>query len=227
MIRSKVILGIALMAVGLMGCGRDNSYIINTNQDVQLISSSENAAYAIKIDTSGNGDNSEALQMAAVNDPSARKDKLKFSDDLVAGSFDEKDFTITLNGVEVSLASDFLDKVDKVGKAREEKSKACLESGYDTDYYYDNDDLVIYTIVDGGKQIVFNIEIHSDKYPTSKGAKVGVTTRDDLYEMYGMPTDHGAAMFSYALKEKEYSLNFNFDGDGKLESIDIVDNSVM
>lgn len=218
----------SLLIIGSMaGCGRDNSFIVNSNQDVQLVIKNEATVSAIKMDTSGNGDNSEAIKMSTVSDTSGRKDKLRFSSDLIPGQFEMSDFTVELNGEEVALASDYLNKVDKVGQAREEKSKACLESGYDTDYYYDDDKLVIYTLVSEGKQIVFNIEIHTEKYPTSKGATVGKSTRDDLYEMYGMPTDYGAAMFAYSVDGSDFCMNFNFDEDGVLASIDIVDNSVM
>lgn len=220
-------LGTLLIMGYLVGCGRDNSFIVNSTQDVSLINNTEAASSAIKMDTSGDGDNSEALVMAAVSDTSARKDKLRFSDDLEPGQFDISDFTIKLNGEEVALATDYLGKADKVGQAREEKSKACLEAGYDIDYYYDDDSLVVYTLVSDEKQIVFNIEIRSDKYPTTKGATVGKTTRDDLYEMYGMPNDYGAAMFAYMVEGSEFRMNFNFNDDGVVESIDIVDNSVM
>lgn len=162
-------LGTLLIMGYLVGCGRDNSFIVNSTQDVSLINNTEAASSAIKMDTSGDGDNSEALAMAAVSDTSARKDKLRFSDDLEPGQFDISDFTIKLNGEEVALATDYLGKADKVGQAREEKSKACLEAGYDIDYYYDDDSLVVYTLVSDEKQIVFNIEIRSDKYPTTKG----------------------------------------------------------
>lgn len=220
-------LGTLLIMGYLVGCGRDNSFIVNSTQDVSLINNTEAASSAIKMDTSGDGDNSEALAMAAVSDTSARKDKLRFSDDLEPGQFDISDFTIKLNGEVVALATDYLGKADKVGQAREEKSKACLEAGYDIDYYYDDDSLVVYTLVSDEKQIVFNIEIKSDKYPTTKGATVGKTTRDDLYEMYGMPNDYGAAMFAYMVEGSEFRMNFNFNDDGVVESIDIVDNSVM
>lgn len=220
-------LGTLLIMGYLAGCGRDNSFIVNSTQDVSLINNTEAASSAIKMDTSGDGDNSEALAMAAVSDTSARKDKLRFSDDLEPGQFDISDFTIKLNGEEVALATDYLGKAEKVGQAREEKSKACLEAGYDIDYYYDDDSLVVYTLVSDEKQIVFNIEIRSDKYPTTKGATVGKTTRDDLYEMYGMPNDYGAAMFAYMVEGSEFRMNFNFNDDGVVESIDIVDNSVM
>ncbi len=231
--KRKFILGVLnsismLLVMGCVtGCGRDTSFIINTNQDVTLINNTEATSSAIKMDTSADGDNADALMMAAVSDTSARKDKLHFSDDLVPGQFEMKDFTVELNGIEVALATDYLGKVDKVGQAREEKSKACLEAGYDTDYYYDDDTLVVYTLVSDSKQIVFNIEILSDKYPTSKGATVGKTTRDDLYEMYGMPSDYGAAMFAYMVDGSDFRMNFNFDDEGLLSSIDIVDNSVM
>ena len=225
--KKSVLVAGAFMALMLLGCEKNNeNFIVNTSQDVELINNVETATSAIKIDTSKDGDASISGISTSV-DPSQRIASLHFSDELTPGSLEEDDFKIDLNGVKVGLAEDFTANSTKVGEARIEKSKACLEAGYDTDYYYDDDQLVVYTLVNGDKQLVFDIEIRDSKYKTSKGATVGESTRDDLYEMYGMPTDYSNATFQYTMDDGGFSLDFSFDADGILESIDIIDYSVM
>jgi len=225
-----IVLGIVL-SVFITGCSysNDSGFVENTSQDVKLLYNSETDEQlmgAIKIDTSEAGDNAEALNISLSADPKENANILRFSDDLTAGSFEESDLRITIEGIEFTLGDDFLPKYEKIGKARIEKSKACLESGYDIDYFYNNDKLAVYTMVNDSKQVVFNIEIKDSKYSTTKGAKVGETTKDDIYEMYGMPTDHSGKIFRYVLTEKKYSLEFAFNAEGVLESIDLIDNSV-
>lgn len=226
--KRNVMLGGLAVAIMLSGCTQNSStFIVNENQDVELLVNSEDEVGAIKIDTSADGDNDELLSVSLAADPKNKANVLKFSDDLTPGSYDESDYLISLNGVEVGLGDDFSTKSEKVGTARIEKSKACLEAGYDTDYYYDDDTLIVFTLVNGSKQIVFNIEILDSQYSTSKGAKVGESSKDDIYEMYGMPTDYSGVIFKYELEDKEYSLEFSFDEEGIVESIDYIDNSVM
>lgn len=229
--KKNILLGVMALTLALSGCAgsNDSEFIVNTSQDVELISNSDTEATtdAIKLDTSKSGDNEQLLNISVAADPKNNANMLKFSDDLNPGEFDESDYMISLNGVTVALGDDFAVNSEKVGTPRIEKSKACLESGYDTDYYYDDDQLVVFTLVDNSKQIVFNIEIHDDKYTTTKGAKIGESSKDDIYEMYGMPTDYSGAVFKYELEDKQYSLEFGFDESGILDSIDYIDNSVM
>lgn len=227
--KKKLLFGSILLAIALSGCTQKNSddFIVNTSQDVELLYNEEVTSGAIKIDTSGKGDNEALASISVAADPKNNASILKFSDDLTPGSFDISDYKLTVNGVSVGLGQDFTADSEKVGSPRIEKSKACLESGYDTDYYYDDDKFVVYTLVNDSKQIVFDIEIRDGKYTTLKGAKVGESTKDDLYEMYGMPSDYSGVMFRYFLEDEEYSLEFTFDDNGVVEAIDYIDNSVM
>ncbi len=207
-----------------------SAFIENTSQDVELLYNSDEDVQkvdAIKIDTSADGDNTDLVNISLAADPKDYANALHFSDELTPGSFDESDYVITISGEKVTLGDNFLEKYEKIGAPRVEKSKACLEQGYDIDYYYDDDKLVVFTMVNASKQLIFNIEIRDGKYVTSKGAKVGKSTKDDIYVMYGMPTDHSSTMFKYVLSEKKYSLEFIFDAEGVLEGIDYVDNAVM
>lgn len=228
--KKRFFLGI-IMFIFLTGCTNysNQAFIENSSQDVNLLYNSEDGEQivgAIKIDTSSDGDNSEALDISLSADPKANADALRFSDDLKPGSFEESDLKISIEGIEITLGDNFLNKYEKLGKPRIEKSKACLEDGYDIDYFYNNDKLVVYTMVNDSKQLIFNIEITDGKYLTTKGAKVGESTKDDIYEMYGMPTDHSGKIFRYVLSEKKCSLEFAFNSEGILESIDYVDTSV-
>ncbi len=228
----KSIVVLVILTAFLTGCskGDRSAFVENTSMDVELLynsDSEEQIVDAIKIDTSDNGDNSELLNISLSADPKNNADALHFSEDLKAGSFDENDYSITIDNVDIKLGEDFLPDYEKLGKARIEKSKACLEAGYDIDYFYDNDKLVVYTMVKNSKQLIFNIEIRDSKYTTSKGAKIGESTKDNIYEMYGMPTDHSGTVFKYVLSDKKYSIDFTFDKNGVLEGIDYIDTSVM
>lgn len=230
--KKSIIAGMLIFTAMLAGCtsGDKTAFIENTSQDVRLlydVDSESQRVDAVKIDTSGNGSEDNLASISLSADPKNNADALHFSDELKPGSFDENDYSIVVKEVSISLGEDFLINYQKVGTPKIEKSKACLESGYDIDYYYDNDKLVIYTMVKGSKQLIFNIEIRDGKYETSKGAKVGKSTRDDIYEMYGMPTDHSGTMFKYELSDSKYSLDFTFNEDGILEGIDYIDNAVM
>lgn len=227
--KKSIVTGLMLTLL-LVGCGNDKSvFVENTSQDVELLYNSDtddSMVDAVKIDTSSDGDNSDAINILMAADPKNNANLLHFDEKLKPGSFDESDYKLVVDEIEINLGEDFLEKQEKVGKARIEKSKACLESGYDIDYFYNNDKLVVYTVVKDSKQIVFNIEIRDDKCTTSKGAKIGETTKDNIYEMYGMPSDHSGKIFKYILSDKKFSLEFSFDENGILDGIDYVDNSI-
>lgn len=220
------------MSLLLTGCttGDRSAFIENTSQDVVLLynpASEGPDTDAVRIDTSANGDNSQSVDISLAANPKDYANSLHFSDELTPGSFDESDYRVLINSVDVGLGDDFLQCYEKIGTPKIEKSKACLEQGYDIDYYYDDDKLVFFTMVKDSKQLIFNIEIRSDRYFTTKGARIGRSTKDNIYELYGMPTDYSGTMFKYVLKDKQYSLEFIFDADGVLEGIDYIDNSVM
>ncbi len=140
------------------------------------------------------------------------------------GKFEEDDAAIMINGVVLRLGADFLPYVDKIGEAEIVEGQACLEGGYDTNYYYGGEELVVYTLAEDGKQIIYDIYITTADYKTGKGAEVGKTTPEELTEMYGDPDENRFSTYEYRLGDTVVS--FSFTEDDVLESIDIIDEGV-
>ena len=140
------------------------------------------------------------------------------------GAYTAADFAITANGVTISLGDDFLPNVDAVGTADIQEGQACLEGGYDTNYYYGGEELVVYTVASQGQQIVYDIYVTSGDYKTAKGAQVGVTTTEDIYNMYGDPTVTNVNTQVFEIPGTTIKASFTFNGDGILESIDVIEN---
>ncbi len=139
------------------------------------------------------------------------------------GSVSASDFTVSLNGNKLSCGDDFLPFVDKMGIiAKIEEGQACLEGGYDTNYYY-SDVLAVYTIAKDGKQLIYDIYITGSDYPSAKGVKTGTTTKDEVRSLYGEPSSTLPAADKYELGTKTLSLEYK---GGVVSGIDISDSSV-
>lgn len=141
------------------------------------------------------------------------------------GTFTESDLSITINGVRLSIGDDFLPNVDVIGDAEIVEGQACLGGGYDTNYYYGGEDLVVYTLAQDGKQIIYDIYISSADYATDKGARVGETTRDKLFELYGEPMGSLPVAEEYSIDGSDVIVSFKFEDD-ILAAIDILDGEV-
>ncbi len=142
------------------------------------------------------------------------------------GVFEEKDLGITVNGVFLTTGMDFLPYVEEIGENPDIlEGQACLEGGYDTNYYYEDEALSVYTYAKDGKQIIYNISVTSEAYPTDKGATVGVTTREELVEYYGEPTQSVLATDRYSLDGDTVEVAFMFE-EGVLAGFDITDTGV-
>ena len=140
-----------------------------------------------------------------------------------SGSIQASDFTVSLNGNKLSCGDDFLPFADKMGTAaRIEEGQACLEGGYDTNYYY-GDSLAVYTIAKGGKQLIYDIYITGSAYPTAKGVKVGTTTKEEVGKLYGEPSSTLPAADRYVSGTKTLSVEYK---GGVVSGIDISDSSV-
>lgn len=142
------------------------------------------------------------------------------------GTFTKEDCGITVNNVFLTTGMDFTPYIEVVGEDPEIlQGQACLEGGYDTNYYYDIEALVVYTYAQDGKQIIYDIAITSADYPTDKGVKVGETTREELAEYYGDPTESALATDRYVLDGSTVEVAFTFEDD-VLTCIDIIDTAV-
>lgn len=141
-----------------------------------------------------------------------------------AGTFTSADCSITISGVSLSLGMDFLPYVDKLGNAVIEEGQACLDGGYDTNYYYGNT-LTVYTYAKDGKQIIYDIYITGSEYKTDKGAQIGTTTKDKLHEIYGEATNSLPSTERYSVSGSSALVSFTFSSD-VLSAIDILDSEV-
>lgn len=137
------------------------------------------------------------------------------------GKFESSDYSITINGIKLAVGDNFTPNIEKVGSNPEiVEGQACLDGGYDTNYFY-GDELAVYTYAQDGKQIIYDIYITSSDYPTAKGATVGVTTKEDVYKMYGTPMKSLPSADRYYLSGNDNMLIFSYSS-GVVESIDIV-----
>lgn len=141
------------------------------------------------------------------------------------GSFEAGDCGIEIKGVFLEVGMDFLPYINTVGSNVEiVEGQACLDGGYDTNYYYGSD-LAVYTYASGGKQIIYDIYVTGSSYTTAKGARIGTTTKDEIIASYGEPSGEAAAAYRYSLSGSSTVVTFSFSGD-VLKSVDILDTSV-
>ncbi|MBR6275172.1 MAG: hypothetical protein IKR27_09225 [Lachnospiraceae bacterium] len=154
----------------------------------------------------------ESSQATEKDSSSKESESSSGKDDKPAdGSFSEADLYVTLNGNRLTGGDDFLTYVDKMGKkARIEEGQACLEGGYDTNYYYDPD-LTVYTIAKGGKQLIYDIYITGEAFPNDRGVTVGKTTREEIGRLYGEPSSEHPAADDYV--NGKNTLSFEYEND--------------
>ncbi len=127
------------------------------------------------------------------------------------GSFSAEDMSVTLNGNKLACGDDFLPYVDKMGiKAKIEEGQACLEGGFDTNYYYDNA-LTVYTIAKDGKQLIYDIYITGSGFPDNKGITAGKTTREAVRAAYGEPSEELPGADQYVTGKKMLSFEYSDD----------------
>lgn len=222
--KKRVLLGMLVMLGGLTGCGGQVTPADVAQQETVLIETQAVETTETDADTSTEEteETSVELGVAPGEEVVAEQD----SKELVAGTFAASDMELTVQGVTLRVGDDFLPNVDAIGEAEIVEGQACLEGGYDTNYYYGGEELVVYTVAQSGKQIIYDIYITSPAYATAKGAMIGTTSKDDLYEMYGEATESIGATWKYSVAGSEVSMNFTFDAEGVLETIDILDNGI-
>lgn len=143
-------------------------------------------------------------------------------DEVVMGKFVANDCKVVVNGVTLKLAEDFLPNVDNVGKLMDkQEGQACLDGGYDTEYYYDG--MVVSTIAKSGKQIITSVDVTLTGYTDAKKIKIGTSTEADVIAAYGNPDVNEMTRREY--KAGDYSLVFYIENDVVTE-IEIVDTSI-
>lgn len=109
-----------------------------------------------------------------------------------AGSFSSSD--MYFNGSTVLMDAGSL--VSSLGSpSGVEEAPSCLNNGCDIKIYRYSG-INVYTYIDGGSEIIYEIEITGSGYSTGKGLSVGMSL-SDAEALYGVGTDVGGGMYCY------------------------------
>lgn len=103
------------------------------------------------------------------------------------GSFSVGDCVLLVGDITIRPGMNYSGYEEKAGKIIDRmEGVACLSSGYDINYYYDN--FSICTISKDDMQIVYNADFTGGDVTTSKGIRIGSTVHE-LIEAYGEPKE--------------------------------------
>lgn len=221
--KKKLLVAMILTCVSLTACGNTlspaeaaaNGTAPQSNNNTAAVASTETEDTATSEsaeDNNGAAEDSTA-EVVLNADPSQAASQAGLSIDDVA---------VKAGAVQIKIDENFTPNIDKVGEATIEEGQACLEGGYDTNYYYGGEDLVVYTIAKSGEQIIYDIYVSSADYITVKGATVGTSTKDDVKGMYGTPANQVGNSFVYSVNGGAVQAQFEFDSNDVLKTIDIL-----
>lgn len=121
----------------------------------------------------------------------------------------------------IYIDQDFKPQINVLGEPETEEGQACLEEGFDTNYYYGDEELVVYTKAEGGSQIIYGIYATKKGYKTSDDIEIGVSTKDDIFGKYGDADESFGPTWIYYVGSDETKLSFVFDKKDVLKSIDV------
>lgn len=198
------IIAIGLAMTGLVAC------TTNTNSNVDV----EEEVIPIEDQV----DDKEDIQPVVVN--GAAPDAV--DKDINPNFTSLNDAAIIANGITLKIGDDFKPNIEKVGDADIEEGQACLDEGYDTNYYYNGEDLVVYTYAGEGKQVIYDIYVTSADYKTAKGAQIGTSTMEDIESLYGEANEVVGKSYNYFVESEATVLSFIFDESQVLTTIDVV-----
>ncbi|MCQ2543962.1 MAG: hypothetical protein MJ126_07350 [Lachnospiraceae bacterium] len=133
------------------------------------------------------------------------------------------DAGIKASGITLLIGDDFKPNIDIVGEATIVEGQACLDDGFDTNYYYDDEAFVVYTYAQDGKQVIYNIYSESADYVTAKGIKVG-SSKEEVLSAYGEPNENVGSSFKYYVEKKDTILSFDFKNDDTVKAVDLLRN---
>ena len=223
------ILAIMLLASAMLtSCAGDGDEKKDSGTSAETTGSSVHIDVGTSEDTTAEPAGSETPADTTASAPDETTAPEKTDPPTESGTFTADDCTVTVAGVKLSIGMDFAPHIDTLGGALGApeivEGQACLDGGYDTNYYY-GDSIAVYTLAQDGKQVIYDIYITGTELATDKGARVGETTKDKLVELYGEPTDSAKTIVSYRLDGAAVSVSFEFESD-VLVSIDILNEEV-
>lgn len=123
--------------------------------------------------------------------------------------------------ITIGLGDDFTDSYTEIGDPEIEEGQACLDEGYDTNYYYNKEELIVYTHAKGGRQIINGIFASQKGIKTADGIEISVTKKDDVFEKYGDANQTFGSTWTYLIGDGKSRLSFTFDKKEILTGIDL------
>lgn len=111
------------------------------------------------------------------------------------GSFSSSDAAVNIKGQKIKVNTDYNKYASALGKANSvQQAPSCHYSGMDNIYYYSG--FTIYTYLKDSQEIIYDIEVTSSSYKTTKGVKVG-DSADTVKQTYGSPAIDTADYIEY------------------------------
>ena len=104
--------------------------------------------------------------------------------------------TFICGGSHATVLVDASGLISALGTASSvEEAPSCLSNGNDIKIYYYSG-LTVYTYIEGDKEIIYEIEITSPSYTTTKGLAVGMTVAD-AEALYGTNYSNSGGVICY------------------------------
>lgn len=111
------------------------------------------------------------------------------------GSFSSSDAAVNIKGQRIKANTDYNKYASALGNANSvQQAPSCHYSGMDNIYYYSG--FTIYTYLKDSQEIIYDIEVTSSSYKTTKGVKVGDSV-DTVKQTYGAPAIDTADYIEY------------------------------
>lgn len=111
------------------------------------------------------------------------------------GVFTSDDLLFEVEGATFALRSDVAPLLAALGEDYEySEAISCVFEGFDKTYDYS--DVAIYTNPDGKTDLINEIIVYAERYPTAKGVTVG-SSRADVVAAYGEPHIDDNGVYTY------------------------------
>lgn len=121
-----------------------------------------------------------------------------------AGSFEYDDMTFVHGGTYATVLADGAGLISALGTADSvEEAASCLSNGNDVKIYYYNSGINVYTYIENGREIIYEIELTSSAYKTPKGLAPGMTLAD-AEKLYGKNYTYSGGVVSYYATDTTY-----------------------
>ncbi len=128
-----------------------------------------------------------------------------------AGSFTHDDMTFVYGGTYAEVLTEASGLVSALGSpVSVEEAPSCLRNGNDVKIYYYSG-ITVFTYIEDGREVIYEIEITSPSFSTTKGVTVGMTVAQ-VEALYGKNYSMGGGVMSYYDSASTY-LYFIVSGD--------------